>query len=245
MSRTRANDKDPVCGMTVDPESAAAQEDYQGKTWYFCSEHCHSKFQADPEVYTKPEQDHKHGNEPATGTCAEGTCNAGSTIYTCPMHPEIEQQGPGACPKCGMALEPRTVEAEEDTSELDYMTRHFRVSTFLAVPVFLSAMAAEFWPEAMTEIINPHYRQWFELLLATPVVIWGGRIFYVRAWQSVVTRNLNMFTLINLGVSVAWTYSMTGVLFPGIFPESVFNDMGVIPVYFEAVAVITALVLLG
>ena len=245
MSRTRANDKDPVCGMTVDPESAAAQEDYQGKTWYFCSEHCHSKFQADPEVYTKPEQDHKHGNEPATGTCAEGTCNAGSTIYTCPMHPEIEQQGPGACPKCGMALEPRTVEAEEDTSELDYMTRHFRVSTFLAVPVFLSAMAAEFWPEAMTEIINPHYRQWFELLLATPVVIWGGRIFYVRAWQSVVTRNLNMFTLIGLGVSVAWTYSMTGVLFPGIFPESVFNDMGVIPVYFEAAAVITALVLLG
>jgi len=240
-----ANAKDPVCGMTVDPESAAAQQDYQRKTWYFCSEHCHSKFQADPEGYTKPEHGNKHGNESSTGTCAEGTCDAGSTIYTCPMHPEIEQQGPGACPKCGMALEPRTVEAEEDTSELDYMTRRLWVSSLLAIPVFFSAMGAEFWPEAIAEIINPRYRQWFELILATPVVIWGGWIFYVRAWQSVVTGNLNMFTLIGLGVSVAWIYSMVGVLMPGIFPASVFNDMGVIPVYFEAAAVITALVLLG
>jgi Cu+-exporting ATPase len=170
---------------------------------------------------------------------------ASKTEYTCPMHPEIVQDEPGSCPKCGMALEPRTVEAEEDTSELDYMTRRLWVSSLLAIPVFFSAMGAEFWPEAAAEIISPRYRQWFELILATPVVIWGGWIFYVRAWQSVVTRNLNMFTLIGLGVSVAWIYSMVGVLMPGIFPASVFNDMGVIPVYFEAAAVITALVLLG
>jgi Cu+-exporting ATPase len=170
---------------------------------------------------------------------------ATKTEFTCPMHPEIIQDEPGSCPKCGMALEPRSVEAEEDTSELDYMTRHFWVSAFLATPVFFGAMAAEFWPEAMAEIINPRYRQWFELVLATPVVIWGGWIFYVRAWQSLVTRNLNMFTLIGLGVSVAWIYSVTGVLLPGIFPGSVFNDMGVVPVYFEAAAVITTLVLLG
>jgi len=324
-----ANVKDPVCGMDVDPASAAAQENYQGETWYFCSDHCHDrfhadpahyahpaslhdpvcgmdvtedsehhtthngqnyyfcstscqeKFEADPGSYTQPNTGHQE-NEPTAGICPDGTCDIGATIYTCPMHPEIEQQGPGACPKCGMALEPksvplvstkteytcpmhpeivqdepgscpkcgmalepRTVEAEEDTSELDYMTHRFWISTFLAIPVFLSAMAAEFWPETMAEFIDPHYRQWFELVLATPVVIWGGWIFYVRAWRSLVTRNLNMFTLIGLGVSVAWLYSMTGVLFPGIFPASVYNEMGVVPVYFEAAAVITALVLLG
>ena len=167
------------------------------------------------------------------------------TEYTCPMHPEIVQDHPGACPKCGMALEPRTVEAEEDTHELDYMTRRFWVSAVLAIPVFLSAMAAEFWPGAMAEMIKPQYRQWFEMILATPVVLWGGWIFYVRAVQSVLTRNLNMFTLIGLGVSVAWLYSIIAVLLPGIFPTSVVNAYGVVPVYFEAAAVITALVLLG
>lgn len=167
------------------------------------------------------------------------------TQYTCPMHPEIMQDEPGSCPKCGMALEATTVEAEEDTSELDYMSRRFWVSTLLAIPVFFSAMAAEFWPEAMAELINPTTRQWFELVLATPVVWWGGWVFFVRGWQSIVTMNLNMFTLIAIGVGVAWTYSVVGVVMPGIFPQAVFNDMGVIPVYFEATAVITALVLLG
>ncbi|MEN8180393.1 MAG: heavy metal translocating P-type ATPase [Pseudomonadota bacterium] len=167
------------------------------------------------------------------------------TEYTCPMHPEVVQDHPGACPKCGMALEPRTLEADEDTQELDSMSRRFWVSALLAIPVFLSAMAAEFWPQAMAELIEPRTRQWFELILATPAVVWGGWIFYVRAVQSVVTRNLNMFTLIGLGVSVAWLYSVTAVLLPGIFPDSVFNAYGVVPVYFEAAAVITALVLLG
>ena len=169
----------------------------------------------------------------------------GKTEYVCPMHPEIVRDAPGSCPICGMALEPRTVEAEEDTSELDDMTRRFWVSTALSVPVFFSAMAAEFWPEAMAEIIKPNLRQWLEMILATPVVLWGGWIFFVRCWQSLKTRNLNMFTLIGIGVGIAWVYSVTGTVFPGIFPRSVFNEMGVVPVYFEAAAVITTLVLLG
>ncbi len=239
-----ASDKDPVCGMNVEVESAAAREGYRGHTWYFCSEKCRSKFQADPESYVTTNTVRQGEDSPA-GVGADGGYDLGLALYTCPMHPEIEQRGPGVCPKCGMALEPRTVEAEEDTSELDYMTRHLWVSSLLAVPVFVSAMAGEFWPETVAGIVDPRYRQWFELVLATPVVVWGGWIFYVRAWQSLLTRNLNMFTLIGLGVSVAWIYSMTGVLLPGIFPESVFDAMGVVPVYFEAAAVITVLVLLG
>lgn len=168
-----------------------------------------------------------------------------TTLYTCPMHPEIQQAGPGACPKCGMALEPLTVELAEDSSELDDMSRRFWVSTLLAVPVFFSAMVAEFWPQAVAVIIEPHYRQWLELVLATPVVWWGGWVFFVRCWNSLLSRNLNMFTLIGIGVGIAWVYSVIGTVFPGIFPASVQNDMGVIPVYFEAAAVIIALVLLG
>ncbi|MCP5441087.1 MAG: heavy metal translocating P-type ATPase [Chromatiaceae bacterium] len=167
------------------------------------------------------------------------------TEYVCPMHPEVVQDHPGNCPKCGMALEPRTVATDEDDSELRDMSRRFWVSAALAIPVFLSAMAAEFWPQEMATIIAPKLRQWLEMLVATPVVVWGGWVFYVRAIQSVITRNLNMFTLIGLGVSVAWAYSVVAVLLPGIFPDSVFNAMGVVPVYFEAAAVITTLVLLG
>ncbi len=172
---------------------------------------------------------------------------ATKTQYTCPMHPEIIQDHPGSCPKCGMALEAMTVEVEveDDTSELDYMSRRFWISALFAIPVFLSAMAAEFWPEAMAELIDPNLRQWIELFLSAPVVIWGGWIFYVRAIQSVITRNLNMFTLIGLGVSVAWTYSVIATVFPSIFPPEVFNAVGVVPAYFEAAAVITVLILLG
>lgn len=168
------------------------------------------------------------------------------TEYTCPMHPEVVQNHPGNCPKCGMTLEPRTVSAEEkENPELADMAYRFWVSTLLAIPVFLSAMTAEFWPDAIGRLISPQYRQWLELLLATPVVLWGGWPFFVRGWRSIMTWNLNMFTLISLGIAVAWSYSIVAVLFPGIFPPSVFNDMGVVPVYFEAAAVITALVLLG
>ncbi len=167
------------------------------------------------------------------------------TEYTCPMHPEIIQDEPGSCPICGMALEPRTVELEEDTTELDYMTRRFWVGSLLAIPVFIMAMAAEFWPEATAEIIRPNYRQILEFILATPVVLWGGWPFFVRGWQSIKTLNFNMFTLIAIGVGIAWVYSVIGTFLPGIFPEVVKNEMGVVPVYFEAAAVITALVLLG
>ncbi len=187
------------------------------------------------------------GSCPECGMALEsaGPPMAARTEYVCPMHPEVVQDRPGNCPKCGMALEPRTLDVEEDDSELRSMSRRFLVCTILAIPVFFSAMAAEFWPEQMAAIIDPKLRQWLEMILATPVVVWGGWPFYVRAVQSLITRNLNMFTLIGLGVSVAWGYSVVAVLLPGIFPASVFNAMGVVPAYFEAAAVITALVLLG
>ena len=167
------------------------------------------------------------------------------TEYTCPMHPEIVQDHPGNCPKCGMALEPRSVEVEEDTSELDDMTRRFWVSTVLALPVFLLAMVADLAPGWLPDGLSMKAVQWIEFLLATPVVLWGGWPFFVRGWQSVVTWNLNMFTLIGLGVSVAWLYSTVALLFPEIFPVVMQMEDGRVAVYFEAAAVITALVLLG
>ncbi|VAX29701.1 Lead, cadmium, zinc and mercury transporting ATPase; Copper-translocating P-type ATPase [hydrothermal vent metagenome] len=265
--------KDIVCGMDIEKASAAGSHQHKGETYYFCSTKCLSAFQKESDKYLAPakEETVEEKDAPeseATYTCpmhpeveqiGPGDCpKCGmaleikgvplvetKTEYTCPMHPEIIQDHPGDCPKCGMALEARTVEAEEDTSELDDMNRRFWISAVLAIPVFFSAMAAEFWPEAMAEIIDPKLRQWIELVLSAPVVWWCGWIFYVRAVKSVVTRNLNMFTLIGLGVSVAWLYSFIGVVMPGIFPETVFNKFGVVPVYFEATAVITALVLLG
>ncbi|MFV2031343.1 MAG: heavy metal translocating P-type ATPase [Gammaproteobacteria bacterium] len=260
---------DPVCGMTVTAESEHSFT-VEDKAYYFCSSSCLEKFRAAPEHYldpkesapvADPQQDsrmyicpmHPEVRQQGPGPCPkcgmaldpETPTLATKTQYTCPMHPEIVRDEPGSCPKCGMALEPLTVEAEEDTSELDYMSRRFWVSAILAIPVLISAMAAEFWPEPMAEIIDPSLRQWLEMVVATPVVVWGGWVFYVRAVQSVITRNLNMFTLIGLGVSVAWTYSVIATVAPGIFPEAVFNEVGVVPVYFEAAAVITALILLG
>ncbi len=261
--------KDPVCGMAVDDKSEF-QTPYQDRQYYFCSDHCLQKFVKKPGRYLLPPGGNVSELHDNTGmfTCpmhpeiqqqGPGSCPKcgmalepmgvpvvnSATEYVCPMHPEVVQDHPGNCPKCGMALEPRTLEADEDTSELDYMSRRFWLSALLAIPVFISAMSAEFWPEAIAGLINPVYRQWLELVLSTPIVWWGGWIFYVRAMQSLVTRNLNMFTLIGLGVSVAWIYSFIGVVIPGIFPAEVFNEMGVIPVYFEVAAVITALVLLG
>jgi len=167
------------------------------------------------------------------------------TEYTCPMHPEIVQDHPGSCPKCGMALELQTVDAKEDTTELDFMTRRLWLSAILAIPVFFSAMAAEFWPNVINGLISPVERQWLELILSAPVVWWAGWVFFQRGWQSIVSRHLNMFTLIAIGVGIAWIYSFIAVVMPGIFPAAVFSDAGIVPVYFEAAAVITALVLLG
>lgn len=167
------------------------------------------------------------------------------TEYTCPMHPEIVQDRPGSCPKCGMALEPRTVTAEEKNEELIDMTRRFWVSTALALPLFALAMVADLAPGWLPDGMSMRTVQWIEFALATPVVLWGGWPFFVRGWQSVLTWNLNMFTLIGLGVSVAWGYSLVALLVPQVFPSSMRMADGVVHVYFEAAAMITALVLLG
>lgn len=237
---------DPVCGMEISTDNSEYFFKYDDKQFYLCSQHCLSKFKSVPEKYSFSE---KHGH----GCCDSETENApsvspiesGEIRYTCPMHPEVIQDKPGSCPKCGMALEPMTVTAEEDTSELDDMNRRFWLSALLAIPVFISAMGADFWPSLFNQLIEPKQRQWLELILATPVVWWGGWVFFVRGWQSVITRHLNMFTLISVGVGIAWLYSLIAVLFPNIFPLSILNDFGVVPVYFEAAAVITTLVLLG
>jgi Cu+-exporting ATPase len=167
------------------------------------------------------------------------------TEYTCPMHPEIVQEEPGTCPKCGMALEPRTIAVEERNEELIDMNRRFRISAVLALPVFVLAMVADLAPWLLPAGLDMQKVQWAEFVLATPVVIWGGWPFFVRGWHSVANRNLNMFTLIGLGVFVAWTYSTVALLFPGIFPAIMQHADGTVAVYFEAAAVITALVLLG
>jgi len=267
--------KDPVCGMDVTSDSEYHREHTGKRYYFcsgHCAhkfdEHPEQYLNKSVEAPQQEANDAAQVDDSATYTCpmhpeveqqGPGACpkcgmalepmgvpvTATKTEYTCPMHPEVIQDHPGACPKCGMALESHTVEAQEDTSELDYMSRRFWVSTLLATPVFFSAMIAEFWPETIAQIINPGLRQWIEMLLATPVVLWGGWVFFVRCWQSLVTRNLNMFTLIGIGVGIAWVYSVIGTVFPGIFPPAVFNEMGVVPVYFEAAAVITALVLLG
>ena len=167
------------------------------------------------------------------------------TEYTCPMHPEIVQDGPGNCPKCGMTLEPRSLAVEAASGELLDMTRRFWVGAVLAVPVFLLAMVADLTPAWLPEGWSMSAVQWMQFVLATPVVLWGGWPFFVRGWQSVVNRNLNMFTLIGLGVAVAWSYSLVALLLPQIFPPEMRHAGGWVPVYFEAAAVITTLVLLG
>lgn len=190
--------------------------------------------------------------EPLTGTATSIASPAPppppSTQYTCSMHPQIVRDGPGNCPICGMALErvnPMAADADEDGTELRDMTRRFRIASVLAVPVFVSAMVGEFFPEGAARWIDPHVRQWLEFSFSTPAVVWGGWPFFVRGWHSVVTRNLNMFTLIALGVGVAWIYSVAGLVAPQLFPAAVKMASGEVPVYFEAAAVITALVLLG
>ena len=208
---------------------------HQGYQNYTCPMH--------PEI-----KQNQPGNCPKCGMSLEPVAaptNLTKVEYICPMHPQIIRDEPGNCPICGMSLEPQASETDEDNAELKDMTRRFWVSAALAIPVLISAMGAEFWPEQMAEIIDPRLRQWLEMVVATPVILWGGWIFYVRALQSVINRSLNMFTLIGLGVSVAWLYSVIAAVFPGIFPPSVFNEFGVVPVYFEAAAVITTLILLG
>ena len=231
--------QDPVCGMEVSPEKAAGSAEWQGQTFYFCSSHCREKFVADPEQVLRQRAE----NEKVR---SEGAEEAGPGEYTCPMHPAVVQQGPGSCPICGMDLEPKTISAEEPGNpELESMTRRFRVSLVLTVPVFVIAMADVIPGRPLDGLLSPKVATWIELLLATPVVLWGGSIFFQRAWASLVHRSLNMFTLIGLGTGVAYFYSLVATLFPGIFPAAFHRPEGNVAVYFEASAVIVTLVLLG
>ncbi len=274
---------DPVCGMTVSPNTAAGSFDYRGQTYYFCSKSCLAKFQNDPELFlTKsampmiaqqvsiqrekapPKADaqniytcpmHPEVRESKAGSCPKcGMALEPVTItapkkkieYTCPMHPQIVRDAPGSCPICGMALEPRTVSLEEEENpELAQMSRRFWVCVGLSIPLLIIGMS-DLIPSATLESAVPMgVRGWIELGIATPVVLWGALPFFVRAWQSLVNRALNMFTLIGMGVGVAYLFSVIAKLFPDIFPQSFRDASGNVPVYFEAAAVITTLVLLG
>jgi len=226
--------KDVVCGMSVSPDSPH-QTDYKSARYAFCSAGCLKKFQQDPERYLSP----------APPAPLAPLAPSAPSKWTCPMHPEIVRDGPGSCPICGMALEPMTVSAEEpENVELADMTRRFRVSTVLTVPLVLAAMR-ELIPGQPFEHTAPALLSWGELLLATPVVLWGGWPFFVRGWESLVNRSLNMFTLIAMGVGVAYVFSLVATMFPGIFPASFRGHGGGVDVYFEAAAVIVTLVLVG
>jgi Cu+-exporting ATPase len=223
--------KDPVCGMTVDPAKTAHHAEHLGCTYHFCSAGCRTKFVADPDIYL--------GAKAPPETHAPA-----GTIYTCPMHPEIRQDHSGSCPICGMALEPLVVTREAAPNpELLDMTRRFWVGLILALPVFVLEMGSHLFD--LHRRVAPDVSVWIQFALATPVVLWAGWPFFVRGWQSLVTRNLNMFTLIALGTGVAWLYSVVATVLPGVFPPAFRTMDGTVAVYYEAAAVITVLVLLG
>ena len=221
--------KDPVCGMTVDPEVTPHHATYSGEAFHFCSASCRAKFVADPAKYLQPKVPEKA---------------VAGVVYTCPMHPEIRRDAPGSCPICGMALEPETPSPDDGPSpELTDMTRRFWVGLALAVPLLIIDMVGHLfglpmpWPHTATP--------WIELALASPVVLWAGLPFFQRGWASVVNRSLNMFSLIALGTGTAYLYSLAATLAPGWLPPAFRDGAGMPPVYYEAAAVITVLVLLG
>ncbi|NUR13288.1 MAG: heavy metal translocating P-type ATPase [Bradyrhizobium sp.] len=231
---------DPVCGMKVDARTAKHQYLLGGTPYYFCSARCFDKFRADPDRYLNP-----HGHDPAVTAPAMGALPeaAEGTIWTCPMHPEIRRDRPGTCPICGMALEPLEPSLEEKTNpELIDMNRRFWISAALSLPLVVLAMGSELFGWHLPPM---RVSVWLQLALATPVVLWGGWPFFERLWASLKTRNLNMFTLIGLGVGVSYGYSLVAALAPQIFPETLRTMGGLVPVYFETAAVITTLVLLG
>src|SRR3989440_686121 len=279
--------KDPVCGMAVDPATAKHRRAHGGQTYYFCCQHCAEKFEAAPEKFLQaparsyglvtlgakpvsarlsvehhpeapaktdyicpmcPEvRESKPGACPRCGMALEPEAPVTARVeYTCPMHPEIVRTGPGSCPICGMALEPRTVSIEaEENPELRDMTRRLWISLALTLPLLGIAMADMLPGMPLQHALPGGWVPWIELLLATPVVLWGGWPFFQRGWGSVVNRSTNMFTLIALGTGAAYVYSVAATLAPGIFPASFRELDGMPPVYFEAAAAITTLVLLG
>jgi len=221
---------DPVCGMTVNPARSPHHLIHAGHAYHFCSAGCRTKFAADPARYLTLQ-------EPADAP--EGA------IWTCPMHPEVRQDHPGACPICGMALEPEMVSHDTGPSaELIDMTRRFRIGLALALPVFALEMGGHLFP-LVHRLVPMSLSVWIQLALATPVALWAGWPFFERGWASLKSRNLNMFTLIAMGTGVAWLYSVVAVLAPGLFPPAFRDAHGNVAVYFEAAAVITVLVLLG
>jgi P-type Cu+ transporter len=222
--------KDPVCGMSVDAKTTAHRASHDEQDYFFCSAGCRTRFVADPQRYLKP------ASEPAPAIPG--------VIYTCPMHPEIRQEGPGSCPICGMALEPETVAAEAPPNhELIDFTRRFWIGLILTLPVFALEMGAHLTNLHM--LIPGRLSNGIQFVLATPVVLWCGLPFFQRGWTSLRTRRLNMFTLISMGVGVAWLYSIVAVVAPWLFPPAFLKADGSAPVYFEAAAVITVLVLVG
>lgn len=224
--------KDPVCGMDVNPATAKHHAEHAGQDYHFCSAGCRTKFIGDPERYLVPK-----AAMPAA-VVPEGT------LFTCPMHPEIRQNGPGTCPICGMALEPEIVSLDDGPNpELADMTRRFWIGLALTLPVFFLEMGAHFFE--LHALMAPKVSNWAQLVLATPVVLWAGAPFFERGWASLRTRNLNMFTLIALGTGAAWLFSIVATVAPQIFPPAFRSPEGSVAVYFEAAAVITVLVLLG
>ncbi len=224
---------DPVCGMTVDPNTTTLKAEHGGHPYYFCSAGCRTKFIANPAKYLDPEL-----------IKAAADAQPKDAIYTCPMHPEIRQAGPGSCPICGMALEPLLATADTGPNpELIDMTRRFWIGLVIALPVLALEMGGHL--TGLMMILSRQSSNWIQLVLATPVVLWAGWPFFVRGWQSLITRNLNMFTLIAMGTGVAWIYSVVATLAPDIFPATFREHDGAVAVYFEAAAVITVLVLLG
>ena len=223
---------DPVCGMKVDPATSAFRLELRGETLFFCSAGCKSKFEANPDAYLK---------SPGSGA---PRAESSGTIYTCPMHPEIRQVGPGTCPICGMALEPEIVTGDDGpTRELSDMTRRFWIGLALTAPVLVLEMGGHL--NGLMALVSHQTSNLIQMALATPVVLWAGWPFFQRGWTSIVNRRLNMFTLVAMGVGVAWVYSMVAVLAPGAFPPAFRDSSGAVPVYFEAAAVIIVLVLLG
>ncbi|WP_372785565.1 heavy metal translocating P-type ATPase [Phenylobacterium sp.] len=223
--------KDPVCGMTVDPSKTPHRAEHAGAAFHFCSVGCLGKFKADPDRYLKP----KPTEDAPAGT-----------IYTCPMHPQIRRNAPGACPICGMALEPLTITADSGPNpELADMSRRFWIGLVLAAPVFILEMGGHIPGLGLHKLVPPLISTWIQFALSTPVVLWAGWPFFERAWASIVHRSLNMFSLIALGTGAAYLYSVVATLAPGLFPAGFRGMGGTVAVYFEAAAVITVLVLLG
>jgi Cu+-exporting ATPase len=229
-SASNATVRDPVCGRSVDPATSQHRFDLGRETYHFCSAGCRTKFAADPKAYLD--------NSAPKPAAPEGA------IYTCPMHPQIRQVGPGSCPICGMALEPEVASLDTPPNpELADMTRRFWIGLVLSLPAVVLEMGDHLvgghgW-------VDPTLSNWIQLVFATPVVLWAGWPFFVRGWQSLKTHNLNMFTLIAMGTSVAYGYSLIGTIAPDIFPAAFRGHGGAVAVYFEAAAVITVLVLLG